>query len=118
MLGGHRLVMPRLGWEVVHRLASWPWPGADGLGGKHDRVCLGVWRGQTRSAWSWRHEEAEPGHGLQDAWMLALLGSSYHHATGLPLADLQKMKEYLGVEPENDAQGVLQDVHWSYGLFG
>lgn len=50
--------------------------------------------------------------------MLALLGSSYHHATGLPLADLQKMKEYLGVEPESDAQGVLQDVHWSYGLFG
>ncbi|KAL6771475.1 hypothetical protein ACKKBG_A26530 [Auxenochlorella protothecoides x Auxenochlorella symbiontica] len=30
----------------------------------------------------------------------------------------KKMKEYLGVEPESDAQGVLQDVHWSYGLFG
>ncbi|KAL4523019.1 hypothetical protein Ndes2526B_g07832 [Nannochloris sp. 'desiccata'] len=29
-----------------------------------------------------------------------------------------KMKEYLGVEPENDAQGCLQDVHWSAGLFG
>ena len=29
-----------------------------------------------------------------------------------------KMKEYLGVEPENDAQGVLQDVHWSMGAFG
>ncbi len=29
-----------------------------------------------------------------------------------------KMVEYLGVEPENDAQGVLQDVHWSMGAFG
>jgi len=26
-----------------------------------------------------------------------------------------KMQEYLGVVPENDAKGVLQDVHWSYG---
>ncbi len=29
-----------------------------------------------------------------------------------------KMKEYLGVEPESNAQGCLQDVHWSAGLFG
>jgi carboxypeptidase Taq len=28
----------------------------------------------------------------------------------------EKMKEYLGVTPENDAQGCLQDVHWSAGL--
>lgn len=27
-------------------------------------------------------------------------------------------KEYLGVDVPNDAQGVLQDVHWSYGLIG
>ena len=26
--------------------------------------------------------------------------------------------EYLGVTPPDDAQGVLQDVHWSFGLFG
>lgn len=26
--------------------------------------------------------------------------------------------EYLGVEPANDAEGVLQDVHWSGGMFG
>jgi carboxypeptidase Taq len=30
----------------------------------------------------------------------------------------QKMNEYLGVTPDNDAQGVLQDVHWSEGIFG
>lgn len=29
-----------------------------------------------------------------------------------------KMEEYLGIRPENDAQGVLQDVHWSGGAFG
>lgn len=30
-------------------------------------------------------------------------------------AGLQKMKSYLGCEPESDARGVLQDVHWSAG---
>jgi len=29
-----------------------------------------------------------------------------------------KMEEYLGVKPPNDAQGVLQDIHWSYGSIG
>lgn len=29
-----------------------------------------------------------------------------------------KMEEYLGIRPENDAEGVLQDVHWSGGSFG
>ena len=28
------------------------------------------------------------------------------------------MKRYLGVVPDDDAHGVLQDVHWSSGLFG
>jgi carboxypeptidase Taq len=28
------------------------------------------------------------------------------------------MGRYLGVTPEDDAHGVLQDVHWSSGLFG
>ncbi len=30
----------------------------------------------------------------------------------------KKMKEYLGVVPKNDAEGVLQDIHWSLGCFG
>ena len=29
-----------------------------------------------------------------------------------------KMDDYLGIVPPNDAQGVLQDVHWSSGLMG
>lgn len=30
----------------------------------------------------------------------------------------EKMQKYLGVTPESDAKGCLQDVHWSAGLFG
>jgi carboxypeptidase Taq len=30
----------------------------------------------------------------------------------------EKMNEYLGIKPENDAKGVLQDVHWSMGYIG
>ncbi len=30
----------------------------------------------------------------------------------------KKMKEYFGITPKNDAEGVLQDVHWSFGGFG
>jgi carboxypeptidase Taq len=29
-----------------------------------------------------------------------------------------KMKEYLGILPPDDAQGVLQDIHWSFGGLG
>jgi carboxypeptidase Taq len=29
-----------------------------------------------------------------------------------------KMEEYLGLTPPDDAQGVLQDIHWSQGMFG
>ncbi len=29
-----------------------------------------------------------------------------------------RMQEYLGVTPPNDAQGVLQDIHWSGGSIG
>jgi len=29
-----------------------------------------------------------------------------------------KMEDYLGVRPETDAEGCLQDIHWSHGSFG
>jgi carboxypeptidase Taq len=29
-----------------------------------------------------------------------------------------KMEEYLGIRPPNDAQGVLQDIHWAMGIMG
>ena len=36
----------------------------------------------------------------------------------LPAIWNERMHQYLGVEVPNDAQGVLQDVHWSLGLMG
>lgn len=36
----------------------------------------------------------------------------------IPTVWNQKMEEYLGVVPPNDAMGCLQDVHWSFGGFG
>jgi carboxypeptidase Taq len=36
----------------------------------------------------------------------------------LPAAWNEKMVAYLGIEPPDDAHGVLQDVHWSAGLIG
>lgn len=36
----------------------------------------------------------------------------------LPEAWNSTMKEFLTIAPETDAQGVLQDVHWSLGYFG
>lgn len=36
----------------------------------------------------------------------------------LPAAWNQKYRDYLGLEVPNDADGVLQDIHWSAGLFG
>lgn len=36
----------------------------------------------------------------------------------LPTIWNQKMQEYLGIEVTNDADGILQDVHWSQGSFG
>ncbi|MCM2266599.1 MAG: carboxypeptidase M32 [Elusimicrobiales bacterium] len=29
-----------------------------------------------------------------------------------------RMKDYLGIAPANDAEGILQDVHWSQGTLG
>lgn len=39
-------------------------------------------------------------------------------AKDLPSAWNAKYEEYLGMTPGTDAVGVLQDVHWSEGLFG
>ncbi|MBD2869853.1 carboxypeptidase M32 [Paenibacillus arenilitoris] len=39
-------------------------------------------------------------------------------ASDLPAIWNEKYKEYLGITPPSDAEGVLQDVHWSGGAFG
>ncbi len=38
--------------------------------------------------------------------------------TDLPPAWNDRMKTYLGIVPPNDAQGVLQDIHWADGIMG
>lgn len=30
----------------------------------------------------------------------------------------EKMSDYIGITPEGDAEGPLQDIHWSWGQFG
>ncbi len=36
----------------------------------------------------------------------------------LPQQWNQRMQELLGIQPSNDAEGCLQDIHWAEGLFG
>jgi carboxypeptidase Taq len=48
---------------------------------------------------------------------IALMEGSME-AKDAPEAWNQKFKDYLGITPPDDAQGVLQDVHWSFGGFG
>ncbi len=36
----------------------------------------------------------------------------------LPEVWKAKYKEHLGIEPKNDSEGVLQDVHWAHGAIG
>lgn len=48
---------------------------------------------------------------------LALIEGSLQ-VSDLPEAWNTRMKEYLGLTPPDDARGVLQDIHWSAGLFG
>ncbi len=36
----------------------------------------------------------------------------------LPKAWADKYEEYLGIRPEHEREGVLQDIHWSQGSFG
>jgi len=40
------------------------------------------------------------------------------NAKDLPEIWNSKMREYLGVVPPTNAEGVLQDIHWSFGEFG
>ena len=47
-----------------------------------------------------------------------MLFSNEIEVKDLPKVWNEKMVEYLGIEPKNDTEGVLQDVHWSVGMFG
>ncbi|MFD1018439.1 carboxypeptidase M32 [Thalassobacillus hwangdonensis] len=47
----------------------------------------------------------------------ALIGGEIQ-VKDLPELWNDKMEEYVGIRPRNNAEGVLQDVHWSGGSFG
>lgn len=40
------------------------------------------------------------------------------NAKDIPKIWKQKYKDYLGIVPRNDAEGILQDSHWAGGAFG
>ena len=44
--------------------------------------------------------------------------SGFISVKDLPEAWNIKTKEFLGITPDNDANGVLQDIHWPMGAFG
>lgn len=44
--------------------------------------------------------------------------SSDINVSDLPKLWNDKYQQYLGITPDNDANGILQDVHWAAGLFG
>ncbi|GAA0359093.1 carboxypeptidase M32 [Bacillus horti] len=46
-----------------------------------------------------------------------LIGGQYE-VKDLPQIWNEKMQDYLGITPSTDSEGVLQDVHWSFGGFG
>ncbi|HEY3369471.1 MAG TPA: carboxypeptidase M32 [Prolixibacteraceae bacterium] len=46
------------------------------------------------------------------------LVDGYIIAKELPEIWNEKMREYLGIVPPDDARGVLQDIHWSGGMLG
>jgi len=48
---------------------------------------------------------------------IALMEGSLE-AKDLPAAWNQRFEEYIGLTPPNDRLGVLQDIHWSGGMFG
>jgi carboxypeptidase Taq len=49
---------------------------------------------------------------------IAMIDGSMEDFKELPAMWNAKMKDYLGVTPPDDAKGVLQDIHWSFGGLG
>ncbi|MFN6345480.1 MAG: carboxypeptidase M32, partial [Cyanobium sp.] len=103
----------------------------------HPRFCAGLGGGPASDPWSgafgfWRAlnplkpglirvEADELSYGLHIVLRyeleLALLEQE------MPVEDLpqqwnQRMQDLLGIQPQTDAEGCLQDIHWAEGLFG
>ena len=50
-------------------------------------------------------------------WLQAMLTGEVG-AADVPAAWNERMRDYLGLTPPDDAQGCLQDIHWSGGAVG
>jgi carboxypeptidase Taq len=103
----------------------------------HPRFCAGLGHGPARDPWGgafgfWRAlNPLQPGLIRVEAdelsyclhivlrfeLELALLEQEMA-VEDLPQHWNQRMQELLGIQPQTDADGCLQDIHWAEGLFG
>ena len=51
-------------------------------------------------------------------WILTIIKQNYPGFDYSIDAWVAKYKDYLGIAPNNEADGVLQDIHWSIGAIG
>jgi carboxypeptidase Taq len=63
-------------------------------------------------------EMTYPAHVMMRFEMEQALFSGALQVKDLPACWNQSMQDLLGISPPDDAQGVLQDIHWYNGLFG
>jgi carboxypeptidase Taq len=98
------------------RLAELAGPTLDGIG--LDRFVAGINKVEPSLI---RTEADEVTYGLHVILRFELesdLIAGRLSVEGLPAAWDARMGELLGIEPPSDSAGCLQDVHWSFGLFG
>lgn len=63
-------------------------------------------------------EVTYPAHILMRYYMEKFLISGDMEVADLPEAWAQGMEKFLGIKPENDKDGCMQDIHWMDGTFG
>lgn len=63
-------------------------------------------------------EVTYPAHILMRYYMEKFLISGDMEVSDLPEAWAQGMDKFLGIKPENDSNGCMQDIHWMDGTFG
>lgn len=59
-----------------------------------------------------------PAHILLRVRIESALINNEMQAEDVPAAWDEQMEKFLGLKPRNHAEGCMQDVHWSHGMFG